>query len=85
MSSVHASAIPIGSTVLVTGANGYIASHIADKLLGLGYNVRGTVRDPKRHQWMIDMFDKQYGKGKFELFHVPDMATEGAFDNAVKG
>ena len=36
--------IPTGEWVMVTGANGYIASHIVDILLQEGYNVRGTVR-----------------------------------------
>ena len=29
---------------LVTGANGYIASHVVDQLLKQGHHVRGTVR-----------------------------------------
>jgi dihydroflavonol-4-reductase len=35
-------------TILLTGASGYIAKHIALKLLNAGYTVRGTVRDLKR-------------------------------------
>jgi nucleoside-diphosphate-sugar epimerase len=31
--------------VLVTGASGYIASHIVKQLLEKGYRVRGTVRN----------------------------------------
>eukprot|EP00923_Selenidium_pygospionis_P025286 GHVN01044527.1.p1 GENE.GHVN01044527.1~~GHVN01044527.1.p1 ORF type:complete len:280 (+),score=26.01 GHVN01044527.1:79-918(+) len=33
-------------TVLVTGANGYIASHVIYQLLEKGHTVRGTVRNP---------------------------------------
>ena len=33
-------------TVLVTGANGYIAQHIILQLLAAGYRVRGSLRDP---------------------------------------
>lgn len=33
-----------GSRILVTGANGYIASHVVDQLLALRYVVRGTIR-----------------------------------------
>lgn len=33
------------ATVLVTGASGYIASHIIKELLSRGYNVVGTVRN----------------------------------------
>ena len=33
--------------ILVTGASGYIASHIVQQLQLLGYRVRGTVRSKK--------------------------------------
>lgn len=78
-------AIPLGSTVLVTGVNGFIGSHIADQLLLSGYKVRGTVRDASRAQWVQELFDAKYGSGKFELFVVPQMGVDGAFDDAVKG
>jgi nucleoside-diphosphate-sugar epimerase len=37
-----APAIPKGSLVLVTGANGHIGSRVADQLREAGYHVRGT-------------------------------------------
>ncbi|GAB7355462.1 hypothetical protein MBLNU459_g5964t1 [Dothideomycetes sp. NU459] len=74
-----------GSTVLVTGANGLIASHIVDQLLLAGYKVRGTVRSEAKGQWLVDLFNKKYGHGKFEIAVVPDMAVKGAFDESVKG
>lgn len=79
------SAIPKESIILVTGVNGYIGSHTADQLLSLGYKVRGTVRDATKSQWAQQLFDEKYGKGKFELFVVSDIAVDGAFDEAVKG
>lgn len=33
--------------VIVTGANGYLASHIIKLLLESGYKVKGTIRDLK--------------------------------------
>lgn len=36
-------ALHLGSTIMVRGANGYIAFHVVDVLLELRYNVRGTV------------------------------------------
>jgi nucleoside-diphosphate-sugar epimerase len=79
------SPIEKGSTVLVTGANGFIASHIVDQLLQLDYKVRGTVRTEAKGKWVQDFFDNKYGKGKLELVVVPAMEVKGAFDNAVKG
>lgn len=78
-------AIPPGSTVLVTGANGFIGSHVADQLIQAGYLVRGTSRDTSKTAWMTEMFEKKYGKGKFEATVVRDMAEIGAFDEACKG
>jgi dihydroflavonol-4-reductase len=46
--------------VLVTGATGYIASHVVQQLLAEGYNVRGTVRSttgPKVAH-LLDMGEK---------------------------
>ncbi|KAK5701420.1 hypothetical protein LTR17_022613 [Elasticomyces elasticus] len=79
------STIENGSTVLVTGANGYIASHVADQLLQKGFKVRGTVRSDAKAEWLYTLFNDKYGKGKFEAVAVADMVAEGAFDEAVKG
>jgi NADPH:quinone reductase-like Zn-dependent oxidoreductase len=49
-----------GSLVLVSGANGYIASHIVDLLLQLGYNVRGTIQAEKG--WLDKYFQPKYGE-----------------------
>ena len=78
-------AIPVGSTVVVVGANGYMAVETCEKLLEAGYQVRGAVRDVDRHRaWMHRLFDKQWS-GKFELVQVPDFEATGAFDEAFKG
>ena len=36
--------------ILLTGASGFIASHIAQQLLSAGYTVIGTVRDPQNDE-----------------------------------
>ncbi|KJZ19485.1 SDR family oxidoreductase [Loktanella sp. S4079] len=41
-------------TVLLTGASGYIAKHIALQLLEAGYSVRGTIRDLNRADEVIN-------------------------------
>lgn len=76
-------AIPTGSLVLVTGANGYIGSHVVDQLLALGYRVRGTVRDSK--PWLDEFFEKKYGKDKFESVIVKSIEDVEAFANVAEG
>jgi len=78
-------AVPLGSLVLVTGASGFLGSHIADQLLSTGYKVRGTTRSRERHSWVRSLFHARYGKNVFELVEVPEMAADGAFDEAVRG
>ncbi|KAK1055258.1 hypothetical protein LTR74_015797 [Friedmanniomyces endolithicus] len=78
------STIAKGSIVLVTGANGYIASHVINQLLHAGYKVRGTVRSPSKAEWMHKLLDPQHGPDAFETVVVPDMVAGNAFDAAVK-
>ncbi|KAI1472589.1 NAD(P)-binding protein [Daldinia caldariorum] len=77
--------IPRGSTVLVTGANGLIASHAVDRLLEAGYHVRGTVRNPSKCAWMAPLFSRRHPSARFELVQVSDFGAPGAWDAAVKG
>lgn len=78
--------IPKGSWVLVTGVNGFVASHVAREFLRRGYKVRGTVRDVEKSSWLVqDVFKSYTDDGNFELVVVPDLAVENAFDDAVKG
>jgi nucleoside-diphosphate-sugar epimerase len=71
--------------VLVTGASGYIATHIVQQLLQLGYRVRGTVRsltnmqktEPLRHLC-------PNSKHELELVEA-DLTDEASWLQAVKG
>ncbi|ORY63202.1 uncharacterized protein BCR38DRAFT_516239 [Pseudomassariella vexata] len=85
MPSLEEPALHEGSTVLVTGANGFLGSHIADQFLHYGFKVRGTVRDVNKNVWLADIFREKYGEGRFELWEIPDMAAQGFLDEAVKG
>jgi nucleoside-diphosphate-sugar epimerase len=78
-------AIPKDSIVLVTGVNGYIASSIADQLMEAGYRVRGTTRNLSKVQDLSALWDKKFGKDRFEIVTVTDMSQDGAFDEAIKG
>ncbi|KAI0391904.1 hypothetical protein F5Y17DRAFT_385619 [Xylariaceae sp. FL0594] len=77
--------IPPGSLILVTGANGLIASWAVDKLLEAGYRVRGTVRSTSRCAWMIPFFENRHGrKDCFEMVQVSDFTAPGAWDAPVR-
>ncbi|KAJ6452663.1 hypothetical protein C8R45DRAFT_1083348 [Mycena sanguinolenta] len=69
--------------VLVSGANGFVASWVVRLLLGHGYSVRGAVRSAEKGASLVELF-APYGD-KFEVVVVPDITAEGAFDEAVKG
>ncbi|KZT50818.1 NAD(P)-binding protein [Calocera cornea HHB12733] len=71
------------STVLVTGANGFLAVHLITELLEQGYTVRGTVRSLSKGEWIKNKF-ASFGE-KFEYLVVEDITKEGAFDEAIKG
>lgn len=77
--------IPAGSTVLVTGSNGYLASHIVDQLLSSGYHVRGTVRSLDRGSWLLSYFSDKCGPDRLTLHVVPDMSIPDAFTDAMQG
>jgi nucleoside-diphosphate-sugar epimerase len=76
-------AISPPAKVLVTGANGYLATWVVKKYLEAGYSVRGTVRSLSRSAFLVDKF-ANYGD-RFELVAVEDITKDGAFDEAVKG
>lgn len=75
-------AIRPGERILVTGANGYIGSHVVDVLLSLGYLVRGTVRAEK--PWLNELFDSKYGAGHFETVVVPELNDKEALIRALR-
>ncbi|KAF2766176.1 aldehyde reductase II [Teratosphaeria nubilosa] len=89
------STINKGDLVLVTDVNGYIASHVAFQFLEAGYRVRGTSRTKQKSDYLVELFEKKFGPGKFEVVEVHALfhsirsklqeIHDGAFDEAVKG
>ncbi|KAK3377631.1 hypothetical protein B0H63DRAFT_495527 [Podospora didyma] len=51
--------IPLGSLILVTGANGLNASHAADQLLAAGYRVPGSVRNLAKSTYLTSLFSSR--------------------------
>jgi NADPH-dependent methylglyoxal reductase len=71
-------------TILVTGATGYVATHVISSLLKAGYNVRGTVRSKGSIPVILAAqgFD---APSRLTFSIVPDITAPHAFDEAVKG
>jgi uncharacterized protein YbjT (DUF2867 family) len=71
--------------VLVTGANGFVGSHVVKKLIDEGYRVRATIRslkDEKKAQPLRDL--AKNSKHELELAEA-DLLNEQSWINAVKG
>jgi nucleoside-diphosphate-sugar epimerase len=76
-------AIPKGSWVLVTGATGYLATHIIHEFFVLGYKVRKSARNTQKADHTRKLF-VQHGSSNYDCTVVPNIATDGTFDEAVK-
>ena len=78
---------PTDGPVAVTGASGFIGSHVVKNLINAGYTVRGTVRDSSRSDklsYLLAMNDA--GPGSVEIFECDlHKADDGAFDDAFAG
>jgi nucleoside-diphosphate-sugar epimerase len=72
-----------GSTVLITGASGFVAAHVIRAFLEMGYHVKGTVRSESTAE-KVRQTHPQY-KDQLSFAIVEDIAVPGAFDEAVKG
>ncbi|XP_013790069.1 anthocyanidin reductase ((2S)-flavan-3-ol-forming)-like [Limulus polyphemus] len=72
------------SLVLVTGASGYVASHIVRLLLQKGYKVRGTVRSLTDEQKVKPLNDL-YQNSRFPLQLVEvNLLNKDGWDDALK-
>lgn len=71
---------PPSSTLLITGANGSIASNIITEALSLGFKVRGTVRIASAISTLSALFNTP----NYSTVVVSDFVAPGAFDEAVR-
>jgi len=71
-----------GKTVGVTGANGFIGSHIVKQLLGKGYKVHGTVQDLARDP--VNFLKILPNAKNLSLFQG-ELSNDGCFDKAFEG
>jgi dihydroflavonol-4-reductase len=74
-------------TILLTGISGFIAKHIALKLLNAGYAVRGTVRKMDRRAEVFDALRPHLNPGAEQRLHlVPvDLTLDDGWIDAMDG
>ena len=72
----------IDSTVLVTGATGFVGTWVIKVLLERGYRVRCAVRNKGKQEHIRNLY-KRYDD-RLEFAEVGDISDTGAFDAAVK-
>jgi dihydroflavonol-4-reductase len=72
--------------ILVTGASGFIAQHVILKLLERGYDVRGTVRDLKRAEDVLNVLQTQSPVARSRVTIVAaDLEQDAGWDEAMLG
>jgi nucleoside-diphosphate-sugar epimerase len=78
--------IPAGSTILVTGVNGFLGAHVAVALLAAGYTVRGVVRSKAKADALRQLLPPQHASS-MSFVYVEDITTPGAYHavNALEG
>ena len=69
---------------LVTGAAGFIATHILEQLLAKGHRVRGTVRSLKKEKDLLPLRALPGAAERLELVEA-DLLEAGAFEAAAQG
>lgn len=74
---------PKDKTILITGASGFVATHVVKAFLERGYQVRGTIRSEQTATNVRKNFLEYSDRLSFTI--VEDIAQPGAFDEAVQG
>lgn len=73
-----------GRAVLATGATGFIAQHVIDKLLERKYSVIGTTRSDEKSSILLKNFKGKYPDANLSFETVPDIAAHNAFDEVFE-
>ncbi|KAK1986697.1 NAD dependent epimerase/dehydratase [Colletotrichum cereale] len=72
-----------GQTLLVTGANGYIGTHIVSHALERGHNVRATARSESSFANLRALFPDSLDRLSFAI--VPDITEHESYRDALAG
>nr|WNZ75585.1 hypothetical protein [Trichoderma harzianum] len=71
------------SLVFITGATGYIGTHLVGDVLKAGHRVRVAVRSQEKSQLIKELYPS--AADKIEYAVVPDMSQPSAYQDALKG
>ena len=72
-------------TVCVTGATGYVAGHLIERLLASGHRVQGTVRSLSKSPKLQALYQlSERYPDRLELFQA-DLLVQGSFRPAMRG
>ena len=69
------------TTVFVSGATGFIASHVVEDLLKAGYKVIGSGRSQEKNEGLLKKFNNN---PNLSMEIVEDIAAPNAFDKAFQ-
>jgi len=69
-------------TILLTGASGFVGTHVLKAFLESGYNVKATVRSDEKAKNVAAIFPEHKEQLSFAI--VEDIVADNAFDEAVK-
>jgi dihydroflavonol-4-reductase len=76
--------IPSETTVLVTGASGFIGLHCVRELLQEGYRVRGTLRSLSRETALREALERHTDTSELELV-TADLLSDEGWSDAMHG
>ncbi|MFK7927996.1 MAG: NAD-dependent epimerase/dehydratase family protein [Myxococcota bacterium] len=77
--------IETSAPVLVTGATGYVAGRLVERLLTDGLTVHATVRDPSKTERLAYLNDLADASPGSIVFFAADLTQEGSFAEAMQG
>lgn len=77
--------IPTDAPVLVTGATGYVAGRLVERLLSEGLTVHATVRDASKTERLAYLRDLADGSPGSIQFFTANLLDEGSFTEAMAG
>lgn len=83
--TMHSDSEMNGIRVLVTGATGYVAGHLVERLLQAGAVVNATVRDPSDTAKIAHLAKMAEGAPGSIAFFRANLLEEGSFDEAMAG